>query len=100
MTFSPLQQQGHDALVREFRAYEQSSVWEGCLQCLAQQRLARLASPQVLRRAGLRSAYLSGQILACRSFLTVPHSCNHDSMEDFLAGQSVPSRSGEAYGVS
>lgn len=90
MTLSPLQQQGHDALVREFRAYEQSAVWHGCLQCLAVQRLERLASPKALRRAGLRAAYLSGQILACRRFLDVPHSCNHNQMEDFLAGQSVP----------
>ena len=92
MTLSPLQQQGHDALVREFRAYEQSAIWDGCLQCLADQRLERLSSPRALRRAGLRAAYLSGQILACRQFLTVPHSCNHDSMEDFLSGLSVPRR--------
>ena len=89
MAFSPLQQQGHDALVREFRAYEHSALWDGCLQCLAAQRLDRLASPGAMRRAGLRAAYISGQILACRSFLTVPHSCNLDGMEEFLAGLSV-----------
>ncbi|MBV9852613.1 MAG: hypothetical protein JO250_23380 [Armatimonadetes bacterium] len=92
MALTPLQQQGHDALVREFRAYEQSAAWDGCLQCLAEQRLARLASPQAMRRAGLRAAYLSGQILACRQFLAVPHSCDHDRMDDFLAGLSVPRR--------
>ena len=90
MVLSPLQKQGHDALIREFRAYEQSAVWDGCLQCLADQRLARLSTARAMRRAGLRAAYVSGQILACREFLTVPHSCNHDRMEDFLSGLAVP----------
>ncbi len=90
MTLTPLQQQGHDALTREFRAYERSSAWDGCVQCLARQRLGRLSAPAALRRAGLRAAYVSGQILACRDFLTAPHSCNHDRMEEFLSGLSVP----------
>ena len=90
MTLSPLQQQGHDALVREFRAYEQSSAWDGCVQCLAERRLARLTGPRAYRRAGLRAAYLSGQILACRRFLAVPHSCGRHQMPQFLAGLPVP----------
>ena len=89
MTLSPLQQQGHDALVREFRSYEHSTVWSGCLQCLAEQRLARLTSASCLRRAGLRAAYVSGQILACRRFLDVPHSCDRDGMAAFLSGDAV-----------
>jgi hypothetical protein len=90
MILTPLQQQGHDALVREFRSYEYSTIWQGCLQCLAEQRLDRLTSRTCLRRAGLRAAYVSGQILACRSFLTVPHSCNRDGMADFLSGIPTP----------
>lgn len=89
MTLTPLQQRGHDALIREYRAYETSEVWEGCLQCLAEQRLARLTSPTCLRRAGLRAPYISGQILALRRFLEVPHSCDRDGMDGFLSGLPI-----------
>jgi hypothetical protein len=89
MVLSPLQRQGHDALIREFRSYEHSAVWQGCLQCLAEQRLERITSPRVLRQAGLRAAYVSGQILACRRFLTVPHSCDRDRMSAFLDGEAT-----------
>jgi hypothetical protein len=87
MTLSPLQQQGHDSLIREYRAYESSEAWQGCLQCLAEQRLARLTTRTCLRRAGLRAPYVSGQILACRRFLEIPHSCDRDGMEMFLSGE-------------
>jgi hypothetical protein len=89
MSLSPLQMQGYNALVRELRAYERSSEWHGCLQCLAETRLARLTSEQCRRRAGLRTAYVAGEVLACRQFLAVPHSCDRDGMSDFLAGHSI-----------
>ena len=89
MSLSPLQLQGYNSLVREFRAYQHSAAWHGCLQCLAEARLAHLTSAQCRRRAGLRAAYVSGEVLACRQFLAVPHSCDRDGMADFLDGRPV-----------
>ncbi len=90
MSLSPLQLDGYNALVREFRAYQRSAAWGGCLQCLAESRLARLTEPRCWRRAGLRAPYVSGEILACRQFLDVPHTCDRDGMAAFLAGEAVP----------
>ena len=67
-------------------AYQRSESWQGCLQCLAESRLTHLTDGRSWRRAGLRAAYVSGEILACRQFLDVPHSCDRDGMASFLAG--------------
>lgn len=52
-----------------------------CDQCHAHRTLTLLKSSN--------TAYATGQRRACRELLEVPHSCNADLMEEFLAGQIV-----------
>lgn len=76
----PLRQDGYNAMIRQIRATS------GCQQCQAHRQLRLLRDGNDL--------YASGQRIACRNLLEVPHSCNIDYMNDFVLGEVVPAPRG------
>ena len=79
-TMSPKQIDGYNEQINVIRAKN------GCNQCHAHRTLTLLSS--------YHTAQASGQRIACRELLNVPHSCNADGMVDFLAGKVIAAPKG------